>query len=255
MNKFLLAVALCGFSRAATAQSSPNDQPQVDPEQNDFTTGTSILPRGHFQIESVFSNSRSGFDRQVRLGDTLVRVPVSENLEVRAMLPAYIYQGNLERTSGLDDADLGARLRLKSRGKADFALTFDSKLPTGSRRIAERRFQPEAILAANFTLSSHTQFSLNAGVGCPTVNGERFTQALGSAEVSFDATPKLNAFFEVYGLNRAEAGGPSKQFAAGGLIFRINSQTALYGNVGSRLGNHADGPERFYSLGLARLFR
>lgn len=248
--KFALFLALLGWCSVAVAQ---HDKPQVDPEQNDFTLGTSIVPRGHFQVESAFSYALSGISHEVRLGDTLVRVPVASSVELRAMLPAYVYQGDITRRSGLADGDIGARLRLRKTKKAAFALTFDSTVPSGSRRVAERRYQPQAVLSADFSLSGRTTLTLNAGVGRPTNNGHSFTQALATAEITSQLTPKLTTFFEVYGLNRVEAGGHSQKFAGAGLIYGLSDKTAVYGELATGLHN-GQGGDRSYNLGVAHLF-
>lgn len=235
----------------ASAQQS---EPKISPGQRDFTSGTGVVSSGYFQIESDFSYSRRGFDREVRLAETLVRVPIAKGAEVRAMLGPYLYQGNIALSSGLNDSNLAARVQLGKAKKVDFAITLGSALPTGSRRVAERRYQPQAILAASSQLSKRAELVLNAGIGRPTSDGERFTQSIAAAALRYDVTPKVNAFFEIYGFNRLEEGGDSQKFAAGGLVYLINRQTSLYGRVGSGLRNDLGGPDRYYGLGLARLF-
>lgn len=45
----------------------------------------------------------------------------------------------------------------------EHALLLNSLLPTGSREVAEHRFQPGAALAADFTLSQAVGVTLNLG--------------------------------------------------------------------------------------------
>jgi len=94
----------------------------------------------------------------------------------------------------------------------------------------------------------------NLGIGRPTSDGERFTQGIAAAELTYELTPRLSAFSEIYGFNRLEAGGNSQKFAAGGLIFDLNRQTAIYGRAGAGLSNDVGGPDRLFQVGLARLF-
>ncbi len=253
MHKFLLFLAFGGAMGAMASAARAQDTPPIEPDQQDFTLGTGIVPRGHIQLEGSVFATRRGPIREYLLGQTLVRVPVTRKAEIRATVPGYIIDRDLG-FNGLDDGQLEARLKLGRSKRADYAVTFGTTLPTGRRIVAERRYQPQAVFAAQFALNQRTRLVANAGIGRPTEDGDRFTQSLFALSLRYDATRKLNLFGEVYGFNRLAFSNGSQKFVAGGAIYRVGDQTALYGRVGGGISNDVGGPDRLLQLGLARLF-
>lgn len=247
MHKFLLFGAVGALGLPVLAQ----DRAPIEVDQNDFTQGTGVVER--FQFENASLSQRRGQIRQYQLAESLLRIPAGKRAEVRATIPAYLIDRDLG-FNGLDDARLDARVRFGSGEKTAIALTFGTTLPTGKREVAERKVQPQAILSASRALNDKTNLTANLGVARASDFGERFTQSQFALEIDHDLTPKFNLFGEVYGFNRLKESDGSQKFAAGGLVFRVNAQTALFGRGGAGLSNDVGSPDRFYQVGFARRF-
>ncbi|BCM88551.1 hypothetical protein IAD21_00384 [Abditibacteriota bacterium] len=212
------------------------------------------MPLGHVQIESSATATRSGDEREHVLGDTQIRVPLSREAEVRVNMPPYRIERDGARSAGWDDSGVEARVVLSKTKKVATAVTLFSTLPTGSRSTAERRFQPGAVLAANFSLSPRAELVVNVGGERPTRDQQRFSRAITSASLRFDTSKRLNLFSEVYFLSRDEPNGPNQKFVAAGAMYLASRRTAFYARVGSGLGNHIGGLDYFYALGVAQWF-
>lgn len=246
----LLGVALT--TRVGEAQEA--EEIQVEADQRDFTRGTSIVPRGHVQVDSRVLATRSGDEREYSLGETQIRVPLAERAELRLNTPSYRIERDGARSSGLNDSGIEARFVLSKGKKVTTAVTLFSTLPTGSRQVAERRFQPGAVVAASFSLSRRTELVLNLGGERPTRDQQRFSRGIASASLRYEASKQVNLFSEIYYLSRDEPDGPSQKFLAVGAVYFAGRRTAFYTRVGTGLGNSVGGPDYFYGLGAARLF-
>lgn len=252
---FALVISAQAPPAPGQAQVEQDAPERIEPDRRDFTTGTGIVPKGSIQIETGISRERRGSSRDSSFGEALVRVPVAERAEVRFRIPTYRVQRDLDgRRSGADDASLEARFLLVKREKSEFGVQLTSVLPTGSRRVAERRYQPGAILAANFTLSSRASLLVDLGASRASEEGQRFTQAFAASSFRYDASDKVNLFAEVYAFNKEEAGRRSQKFANAGAAYFLRPNLALDASFGLGLGNRVGGPDYLYSSGLSYLF-
>src|SRR5207249_9554754 len=155
-------------------------------------------------------------------GQTLGRVGISRFAEVRAGLPSYLHaRTDGERVSGLDDLFLGTKITVKPGDKAAFAILLSSLLPTGSRNVAEHRFQPAAALASDVMLTQNVLLTLNLGAARASSGGQRFNQVFGASTFNFTISPKLSAYTEVYAFN--QPGGSNQKYTDGGLTYLLNA--------------------------------
>ena len=256
MNRFLCALAAVVLApQVLLAQSAPEpEEERVSPDQRDFTTSTGITPRGRVQIEVGAGAERRGSEREYSPGEGLVRVPVSQRAEVRLGIPSYLIQRENGRQTGLDDTFVEARFQLSKSSKRTLGLQLGTTLPIGSRRVAERRYQPEAVLAATLELSPRAELVVNGAARRASESGQRFTQLYAAASLRYDWSKKLNVLAEVYAFNREEARGPQQKFAALAATYYFSPRTALYVRGGVGLGNDVGGPDYLYGTGLSRLF-
>lgn len=255
MNRFLCPLLLCALSGLHTAYAQSEEAPaEIQPDTADFVIGTSIVPRGHFQTETRLAAQRRGSSHEYDLGETLVRYGISDRAELRFGVPAYVVQRQNGRLSGLDDASIEAKFKMYEGKKTELGLYVDSILPTGSRRVAERRYQPSFRLTSSYKPSDKLQFLANLGARRASVEGDRFTQFIAVANVTYDVASHTQTYAEIYGFNRLDQGQGSQKFVATGVIQLLNDHTALDARVGCGLGNHVGGPDYFYELGFSRLF-
>ncbi|MBC8137330.1 MAG: transporter [Fibrella sp.] len=251
---FVMTMALLSQNIAAHAQSQPRPL-KIEPDRRDFTLGTGIVPPGHIQIESGVTGSRRGTSRENSYGELTVRVPVSERFEVRVEVPSFlVVRDDTGRGSGADDTLLRTRLRLSAPPRWAFAITADVRVPTGSRPVAERRWQGGATFAANATLAKCAELLFNLGAMRLSDDGEYFDQGTVSMAFRYELSSRFDTFAEIYAMSRMEAGGDSQKFAATGLVYYPVPRVAFDARLGTGVSNDAGSPDYFGSAGLSVLF-
>ena len=232
---------------------APAESLSIAADRPGFSTPTGIVPLGHFQLEAGASAARSGGERDYSFGQLLVRVPVCSRAEVQLGVPSYLVaRAGGQRVSGGDDTFVQAKIRLAAGPKAVYGLLLNSSLPTGSRTVAEHKYQPGAALAADYVLDATTGLTLNLGGSRASQSGQRFSQVYGAASLGFTLTPKTGAFAEAFAFN--QPGGPTQKYADGGFTYLLNPRTQLDISSAIGLGNKAGGPDYSYGAGIARLF-
>ncbi len=243
--------ALASVARGAAPAPPPVDK--VEPDRRDFTTGTGIVPSGRIQVEGGVTGERGDAERSVSIGDITIRVPLSESFEVHLGLPSFLVRDGDRRRSGFDDAALEARYRLLHGDAIDLGVQVMSTLPTGNRRVAERRLQPGAVLAARMDLGESLELVVNLGGTRASDDGRRFTQGFVAGSLRAAVSPRVSAFAESYAFNREEVDGPSHRYVATGAVFFVDRETALDARVGRGIRN-GDGTDWLVSVGISRRF-
>jgi hypothetical protein len=226
-------------------------------DRPDFTESPQTVTPGRIQVEGGATYTRSGGDRDTTYGELLVRVPMNRRSELRIGVPSYI-RSRVSGTkgSGWDDASLGVKYVLSPGGKGRpvTSLLLGSTLPTGSRSVAEHRYQPEGKLALGWDLSKTVGLGVNLGYARPTDGGVRFSQVLASASFGFALGEKWGAFAEAYGFSKEAAGGSSTRYADTGVSYLVNPDFPLDARIGLGLNNNVGGPDYFTGIGASRRF-
>ena len=228
-------------------------------DRPDTTETALVVPKGMVQVESGYTYTRSGDDREHALGEVLVRVPVSKKAELRFGVPSYLWQREGgARAVGFDDAFFGAKFALSPGGKGwkkpTTALLVGTSLPTGARAFRENGLQPEAVLAASWELSPVAALSSNLGYVRAKDGGVRFDQVFGTLSLGVSLSDKWGAFAEVFGFSKADATGQSAKYADSGLTYLINNNFQLDARAGIGLNNKTGGPDYFVGAGASRRF-
>jgi hypothetical protein len=248
MLRATVSLGALGIPCLAMADPLVTDRP-------DFTESPETVAKGRVQVEAGATFERSGDERTRSLGEVLVRVGMGKHSELRIGLPSHLrLSGGGSSVSGWDDAYLGAKFVLREgEGRSpQVALLAGTTLPTGSRRMAERKYQPDAVLAAAIDLNEKTALSTNIGVARASSSGERFNQLFGSLSLGYSLSDRWGIYGEVYAFNRNEPGGSTQKYANTGLTYLVNDDFQLDARFGVGLNN---GPrERFWGLGVARRF-
>lgn len=254
-KQILSGVVFMGVATSAGlnfANAQEESEPLVT-DRPDFTESAETVPRGRVQVEGGVTFDRSDEERASTFGEVLVRISTGGRSEFRIGVPSYgRFRGGGEKASGFDDLFLGGKWLLKKGAgrKPQFALLAGSTLPTGSRDVAERRYQPEAVLAAALDINERVAFSTNLGYVRASDAGERFNQAFGSASFGFGLSDKWGAYLEAYAFNKTAPGGDSQQFVNSGVTYLINNDFQL----DARIGRGLNGRETFFGFGAARRF-
>lgn len=250
----LLSLGVVFSGKASLAQEL--GEPIVT-DRPDFTESAETVPRGRVQVEAGFTSERAGDEKSDAYGEVLVRLATGDRTELRLGLPSYLrVRGGGESIRGWDDIYLGGKLVLRAgQGRSPkVALLAGTTLPTGSRHVAERKWQPELVAAASVDLSEKTSLATNFGYARASSDGTRFNQFFGSLALGQQLSEKWSGYMEVYGFNRTDAGGPSQRYINGGFTYLMNSDFQLDARLGRGLGNDVAGRDWFYGFGASRRF-
>ena len=234
------------------AMPAKADQPLVT-DRPDFTESAQVVPRGKIQVESGFTIERSGDARVQSWGEVLVRIPTDERTEIRIGVPSYLRVQNGGSQSGFDDGFLGfKRVLKKGEGSSpQVALLAGTTIPTGSRAVAERKYQPEVVLAASLDLSPKLGLGANAGYARASSDGQRFGQLFGSVALGYELGERWGCYAEVFAFSRDEPGGSSREYFNAGVTYAVSDDFQLDARLGRGLN---DERERFWGIGASRRF-
>ena len=257
-NRIFVLGMLMAAAAAAQEGWSGLEDPLV-PDRPDFTEGTSIVPRGHFQLEGGATVGRIEDVDTTTFGELLVRIGAGERWEGRIGVSSYNrVETPLDSVSGFDDPAIGLKVRFTDSagdlapGQPAAALVFETSIPGGDRELTADEWVPAAILALDWELG--LRFGLGANVGYSYAAGEedRFHQLFASLSSGFAITDRVGSYLEWYGFLEESEDGPSTHYVDGGVSFLINNDLQVDARVGTGL-NDAD-PDWYVGVGAAVRF-
>lgn len=252
-----LAVCLSGpISAAPTPATSPpvpaaTPPTPLTPDRPGFTNSSDVVLPGRFQIESGLAETRvsaaTGGAETTDYPESLVRFGLSPVLELRVGLPDYFTTPG--GPDGFGDGLLGVKYKIyqSKDGNTKAALTPAVTLPVGARAFTSRHVDPLLTLAAQTVSGARWGLSANVFLSDPTQNGRRDFTTAPSGAVSYQMTPALAAYGELYD-SIPRRGAPSP-LADGGFTYLLNPNLQLDVETGAGLGGGA--PVRFYGGGVS----
>ncbi len=232
-------------ARAGSAEELVTDRP-------DFTESALAVPRGQFQLEGGVTWSEAGSDEAWSVGELLLRIGVSEKVEVRLEPGSYVEaDGPAGEVSGWEDAAVGLKVELADAGEGqplDLALLASLSLPTGDEDLGSDDPHPEAVLAASWDVSPRLGLGANLGIGESEQNGRDFLEGKASLALGIELGGAWGAFLEAFALYPESAGGEETHFVDAGLTWLATEDLQL----DLRAGQGLDGEEEtFVGAGLA----
>jgi Putative MetA-pathway of phenol degradation len=248
--KLLLLIGIF-FALISPALSQSADL--VNSDRPSFSTSTHIVPARHVQLEGGDTRARYGPSTSNVFGELLVRIGVSERIEVRAGIPSYIsIEDSTSRVSGADDSLVEGKFLLKSGSRLSLGALASAVLPTGSHSVAEHSFRPRSTFIADINVSKSVSVTSNASYARSTSNGVRFNDVSGVSTANFALPSNLGLFTEFYAFN--QLGGRAQKYAASGFEWTIGKYLEIDASGGFGIRNGAHGPDRYYGAGISRLF-
>jgi len=247
---------------ATAACIHPATQPgPVLPDRPGFSDMPNVLPAGAVQLESGFTDDRVAGTTYQTAGEALLRVGVGSGLELRMFGNSYAMRtgGGAAATRGMEDAKIGAKLRIIDLPDSvhgltpSLALLVSSSLPTGAPGLTAGVAQPEAHVAADWTTSGPLSFAANAGIAEAFDGAAWSNQGSAIASASFDINAHLSLFAE--GMRVVALSGPSQSatYVDGGVTFLLGEQLQLDAHIGRGISRGVSG-ERSFGFGIAHRF-
>jgi hypothetical protein len=235
------------------------DEPLIT-DRPDFTESAFAVGRGTLQLEAGTTYADFGSTTATTLGELLVRYGIGRKLELRLATLTYLWldepAGN---DSGFIDSAIGAKWELHDGqgggflGRTAAALIVASTFPSGNSEFRSTAWQPAAVLALSWDLSSSMSLGSNLGYGRPAGDDGRFNSVWASAALGVGVTDATSVFFELYGFDREEARGPNTVTFQTGVTHLLGPDLQLDARVARRLTE--DGPDFLIAFGGSWRYR
>lgn len=222
-------------------------------DRPDFTESTETIPPGHVQLESGYTLARGGGEDGHGLGELLLRLGAGEIWELRLGFGSYAWtDGPGPGASGVEDANLGAKLRLlepETGGAAPaVSLIVGTGVPTGGREVGAEEWQPEAKLLFAWGLTDRAGLSSNLNYTRASGDDGRFDQLSGSLSLGWALTERAGAYLEYFAFDREREDGPAAHYVDAGLTWSIWKDLQLDVRAGAGLNGGAE-TDSFAGLG------
>jgi hypothetical protein len=220
----------------------------IQPDRPDFTEGTGLIPRGHYQVEGGATVGRVEDVDTTTFGELLVRIGAGERWEARIGVSSYNrIETPLDEVTGFDDPAVGVKVRFtdpaddQGPGQPAVALVLGTSLPEGDEELTADEWVPEAVLAFDWVLGDRFSLGSNLGYTYETEDGDRFHQVSVSLTSGLSITERLGAYLEWYGFSEETLDGPTTHYVNGGMSFLVTNDLQLDARIGTGLNDaHPD---------------
>jgi hypothetical protein len=228
--------------------------PALTPDRPGFTNGAEVVLPSRTQVEGgiaqTTAESRTGGGATTDYPELLIRRGLTPQVELRVGLPDY--SAVVGGGHGLGDGSIGVKYKFyQSRdGSTKAALIPAVTVPVGARGFTSGHADPLLTLAAQTASGPRWGIAANLAFSDPSQSGGRIVTAAPSASVSYQMTPSLAGYGELYD-SFAHRSGPIP-VADGGFTFLVNSNLQVDAEAGYGLG--ASAPTRFFGGGISVRF-
>jgi hypothetical protein len=259
----ILAASVCtGALAQGAAQPPTDDRAEVRFERSwtgaeeplvtdrpDVTESTEAVRPGRLQVEMGFTLAR---DRRagdtwtdLRIPETLLRIGLVDNIELRIELPAYARVSNGDTVDGATDMSVGAKWKFREEAADSWipamAVIGGVTLPTGDDEFSSDEVDPFAILAAGWTLSETLSLGANLGL-LLTENdgGSRTVETTASAALGIAIDDQWGTFVEYAGVYPRNLGSGPVHSLNTGVTYLLSPNVQLDALVGFGINSRAE---------------
>jgi hypothetical protein len=219
-------------------------QGAITADRPGFGDGASVLAPRTVQIGAGAVAATDDFGANGEIGQVLLRVGVTEFLEVRGGVgSAAIDAPDLEYTG----TSLGAKLRLVQQPTSTVSLVSSWSLPTGSGAFTSDVVAQTLKLAVDGALGEDLTLSVNGGATVPYDDGDPVYQLIPTLTIAVNET--VGAYVGYAGFY---ADGPNANFVETGVTLLSSLDTQLDLNTGLQIDDNGDA--FFIGAGIAHRF-
>jgi hypothetical protein len=254
-----------GLRAAALTEPLVTDRP-------DFTESTDAVPFGRLQWEGgyTFTCDREGPTR-VRdhsAPETLLRVGIVENWELRIGLNGYSWTETLNRepnergravsreswTQGANDLSFGVKVKLLEQQGwiPHFGVIAEASVPSGSAGYTSGDVDPGVKLLWAYDLSDRFALAGNVNFASLTDEAERFFEVSASISLAVELSERWGTYVEYFGFYPVDHDDRCTHYLNGGLTYLVSENFQLDARVGFGLNREAD--DFFTGVGFAVRF-
>ncbi len=251
---------------AVPAWALAEEDEGIATDRPDFVESAQVVGRGVVQLETSLAlerDKRNGGDVRTWTTPTLLRVGVSDTVELRLETDGFISQRTRTATgwstvSGFADSALGVKWHLTDddgKGRPSTALLFHVDMDSGSAAFRRNGWAPSLRGAAEWDLPGDASVGVMAGVLWDRAgSGERFRSGILAITYSRPLGENLRGFVELAGQSLAPSrfGGRVVTFDAG-LAYALGKDLQL--DCALLVGANRDTPDYAFTVGLSRRFK
>jgi len=243
----LLAVAAGAHGQDSSGFPISTDRPS-------FSDGTAIVPKGRWQLEVGYTNTKFDGSQLETFGETLFRFPVSDRFEIRLLNLTYGRITGGGEAEGWQDGALGFKYKLVNGGpkRPEWTLVGLTTVPSGARVFRQDKYQPTLKLAGYLQLDPTTGVGWNLVASSLAAGDDRFSQYAVSGYVAKTLNAKAAVFAELYRVMPTAKDGPDADFADAGVTYLLNKATQIDFRVGTGFNSGRDGS--WFGFGIAYRF-
>ena len=216
--------------------------------------GPGVVAAGVVQMEAGYSHAERDGRIRNTFGETLFRVGLGRDTELRATLPSYLRTVTpAATTEGAGDAALAVKHRFRQAQGwlPGISATLGSTLPTGADDVGAGEAQPEGMLAAEWRLPHRLALVGIAAHREAVLQGDRFGQNTLGAAVRAELTGAATAQLEYTRVSATRAGAVDVGQVRATTVLRLTPDVQLDGWAG-RLTQAGAPAETQLGLGFTR---
>ena len=228
-------LALLLSAACAPVIAQEKNEPLVR-DRPDLVEASEVVGKGRVQLETGFLVERErGAEERGRTYSTptLLRVGLSDTVELRIESDGRVVQHSRDKTSGergtvagYADSAVGFSWHLQDgQGmRPSVALIADAELPTGSKRVRGEGVRPSLRVVGEWDLPGELQLGLMPGLAVASDDGGRYTHGIFGAVLEKAFSERLHGFAEVAlpQIARSRHGGTQASFDIGAAYFLTN---------------------------------
>jgi len=217
----------------------------IETDRPTFSLSPATVPRGSIQFETGYTFSFEDAHPDVKthtFPETVIRLGVTDFLELRVEWPNLTFIDNGTDTHGLRDLALGFKTQVFQQHGFRPRLSLAGRLaiPTGDNDFSSDRLDPELRTILTYALSERVGLFGNANIAGPTSHGKRFVQVSSSLGLSATLREKLSAFIEYFGYYPVDVAAGSGHFLQTGVLYLLTYHIQLDARVGAGLNHGTD---------------
>jgi hypothetical protein len=254
MKRALTILAACAIFQIGIGTVGQAKEPLVT-DRPDFTESGLVVGRSVLQLESGATYAESGDEEATSLGELLLRYGITPDVELRLITLTYAWVDTPSGSdSGFVDSAIGAKIQLTRAdrggflGRTDSALIVSTSFPSGNSEFRSSAWQPSAVLALGWDLSSRFSAGVNLGYSRPR-GVERFNSGWASGVIGVGITESTSVFLEFFGFNREAEDGPCTLNFQAGVAHLMSPDLQLDARVARRVID--DGVDFLFGLGVS----
>ncbi|RZI82331.1 MAG: transporter [Rubrivivax sp.] len=258
---WLVLGALCAVGAVAQAAEDA-----IATDRPDFVESSDVVGQGRIQIETSVAFERdeqSGVKSRLRSTPTLLRIGVSENVELRFETDGALRQhteelGVTTRTKGYADLAVGAKWHVQegdeAQGKPGIAWLLHVDADSGSSAFRGQGWRPSLRLVAEWELPQGYSLGVMPGVYAEHDElGRRYTGGIFAVVGGKSLTDKLRGFVELSGQELAsKRHGGNVVTADTGLAYLLTNSVQIDTAVSRGLSRAT--PDLSWTIGISARF-